>query len=135
MKKLLGMFLVQNPGMSLSYEKLRQTSELHYNISFGYPRTDTCVTCCDEQKLKKTALIKSLENSLGDDRDKIEKELKDLQNKIKLHKLKAEWFYRKKRTARLGCRKSQKKEAISMDFGRNISLPDISTSEVYFRRQ
>ena len=133
-KKLLALFLEKNPQVEISYEKFRQTFVEKFNIAFGYPRMDTCATC-DEQKAKETMLQKSLGNSSGDSRIQLEKDLSDLQNQMKLHKLKAEWFYRRKRDAKNESRKSVKTEAIAVDFGRNISLPDISTSEVYFRRQ
>lgn len=132
-KKLLALFMEKYPNIKISYEKFRETFVGHFNISFGYPRTDTCATC-DEQKAKESVIQKSLENSSGDDRAKLENDLNDLQNQMKLHKLKAEWFYRRKRNARKESRKTVKTEAIAIDFGRNISLPDISTSEVYFRR-
>lgn len=41
----------------------------------------------------------------------------------------------KEKNCKIRVQKITKKEAFAMDFGRDISLPDISTSEVYFRRQ
>lgn len=63
----------------------------HLNISFGHPRTDTCATC-DKQKAKESVIKEWLENSTGDGCIKSENDLNDLQNQMKLHKLKAEWF-------------------------------------------
>lgn len=132
-KKLLALFL-QKYNTEISYEKFRQTFVENFNISFGYPRTDTCATC-DEQKAKELSIEKSLEGAIDGNKAKLEKELKDLQTAMKLHKLKADWFYKRKRDARRQSRKTVKTEAIAVDFGRNLQVPDISTSEVYFRRQ
>lgn len=132
-KKLLALFL-QKYNTDISYEKFRQTFVENFNISFGYPRTDTCATC-DEQKVKELSIETSLEGSIGENKAKLEKELKDLQTTMKIHKVKASWFYKRKRDARRESRKSVKTEAIVVDYGRNLQVPDISTSEVYFRRQ
>lgn len=132
-KKLLALFL-QKYNTEISYEKFRQTFVENFNISFGYPRTDTCAKC-DEQKIKEDSISKSLENCTDEHRPKLEEELRQLKTAMKLHKLKADTFYKRKRDARKKSRKSFKTEAIAVDFGRNLCIPDISTSEVYFRRQ
>lgn len=53
----------------------------------------------------------------------------------KLHIKKAEWFYKLKRIAKKAAKQSHEVEAIAIDFGRNLPTPNISTGEVYFRRQ
>lgn len=47
-KKLLALFL-QQYNTEISYDTFRQTFIQNFNVSFGYPRTDTCATF-DEQK-------------------------------------------------------------------------------------
>ena len=54
---------------------------------------------------------------------------------MKLHKLRADTFYQRKRLARKEAQKSAHSEAIAMDFGRNLPLPNLSTNDVYYRRQ
>ena len=44
-KKLFGMFLEMFPKVVMSYENFRETFSTKFNISFGYPRSDTCSTC------------------------------------------------------------------------------------------
>lgn len=61
----------------------------NFNISFGYPRTDTCATF-DEQKVNELSLEKSLEDATKQNKTGLEKELHDLCNSMKLHKLKAD---------------------------------------------
>lgn len=102
-KKLLALFL-QQYNTEISYDTFRQTFVQNFNISFGYPRTDTCATC-DEQKVKELSLEKSLEGATEQNKTGLEKELQDLRNSMKLHKLKADWFYKRKRAAKRESRK------------------------------
>lgn len=87
-KQLHALFL-QQYYTEISYEMFRQTFVQNFNISFGYPRTDTCATF-DEQKVKELSLEKSLEGATEQNKTGLEKELQDLRNSMKLHKLKAD---------------------------------------------
>ncbi|XP_050302515.1 uncharacterized protein LOC126740503 [Anthonomus grandis grandis] len=95
-----------------------------FNISFGYPRTDTCATC-DEY----TAKIKAL--SAETDKHQIQQ----LTTNNILHKKRAECFYNHKKKAKIQARKNKKKEAICIDFAKNVFLPQIATNDVYYKRQ
>lgn len=57
-KKLLAMFLEKHPSVEISYEKFRDYFVSNFNISFGYPRTDTCSTC-DAQKAQEENIEKT----------------------------------------------------------------------------
>lgn len=54
---------------------------------------------------------------------------------MELHKRKADWFYRQKRIAKKQAQKCKEFEAIAMDFGKNLPIPNISTNDVYYKRQ
>ncbi|CAH1114222.1 unnamed protein product [Psylliodes chrysocephalus] len=101
------MFLQQNPEKKVSYETYRTIFVTKFNISFGYPRTDTC-SACDEHKAKKI----SIKN------DPSQKALLSrLETEHKLHLLKAETFYKRKRAARLNSQK------IPHDADRPVHVP------------
>lgn len=51
------------------------------------------------------------------------------------HLKKAQWFYTLKRNAKKEAKQNKTVEAIAIDFGSNLPMPNISSSEVYFRRQ
>lgn len=68
-------------------------------------------------------------------------ELKNMDEELKNCALKwsctkkADWFYRHKRTARKLAQKTKEFEAITMDLGRNLPVPNISTNDVYYKMQ
>lgn len=130
-KKMYDMFEDKN---QLSYETYRSIFVNHFNIGFGYPRSDTCSTC-DEFLAKTKALKVNLKNASELEKGDIEKEIKKLETENKLHKLKANVFYKRKRETRIQCQSSSQKEAIAMDFQKNLSMPNITTNDVYYKRQ
>lgn len=89
----------------------------HFTIGFGYPRSDTCSTC-DEFLAKAKALTVNLKNASELEKGDIENEIKKLETENKLHKLKANVFYKRKRETRIQCPSSSRKEAtrIAIDF-------------------
>lgn len=99
------MFLEMFPNVMMSYKKIRETFATKFNISFGYSRSDTCSTC-DEQKANEATIEKATEKSTDpDEKAKLETDLRKLQAEIKLHKLRADWFYKHKRNAKMQAKK------------------------------
>ena len=84
----------------LSYEQYRLIFVNEYNISFGYPRTDTC-SICDKYR----ADISKIESEINErDETQVEcliKQKKELMIQNELHKRKADKFYEIKRSERL----------------------------------
>ena len=101
----------------------------------GYPRTETCCWC-DEQKAKITELDRKIAATKSDDiKVQLEKDVGKLKTEKTLHLKKADWFYELKRRAKTEAKKSPTVEAIAIDFGKNLPTPNITSAEVYFRRQ
>lgn len=135
-KKLHNMYASKHPRNLISYEKFREIFSTKFNISFGYPRSDTCSTCdkfkVDEQKLQGDLAVPANKEEAV---NKIKKEIRHVQLNMKLHKLRADTFYKRKRQARKKTKKDTTIEAITMDFQKNLPLPNISTNDIYYRRQ
>ncbi|CAG4941246.1 unnamed protein product [Parnassius apollo] len=108
----------------VSYETYRTIFNTEFNISFGYPRTDTC-SACDEFKIKAKAL--RAEGNIV--------ELNRLTILNNLHKKKAQTFYDRKKNARIKSKTDVEFQAIAMDYQKNVSLPKITTSNVYYKCQ
>ena len=121
---MFSLFKEQHPNVPVSYETYRCIFNTKFNIAFGYPRSDTCATC-DEFKAKVEALSPV----------KNKNEITKLTTLNVLHKKKAETFYTRKKQARLAAKKDKKIEAICMDFAKNVSIPNINTNDVYYKRQ
>lgn len=122
--KLYHMFKEKFPNVKLSYESYRTIFNTEYNISFGYPRTDTCPTCDEHiSKRKQFQLDKNLD------------ELKKIDEEILQHKRNADKFYQKKRKSRKESKQNAKVVSICMDYCKNVSLPNITTNDVYYKRQ
>ncbi|KAL4718594.1 hypothetical protein ACJJTC_012096 [Scirpophaga incertulas] len=120
----------KNPDLKeiLSYERYRQEFK-KYNVSFGYPRSDTC-SSCDKINAELNSLKKTKEKTL-----EIERKIHDLKIEKKLHILKASVFYDRKKKAKLRAKTDKSYVAIAMDYQKNVSLPNITTNDVYYRRQ
>lgn len=145
--KMWEMFKNMYPGNKASYETYRTIFTKEFNIGFGYPRTDTC-SICDEYLAKMKCLehekqksSESLDTSLNK-KQKIVRTKQDITAEIKklttlhnLHLSKAKSFYSIKKHSKLLSRKSNVRESICIDFGKNFSIPKIPTNDVYYKRQ
>jgi len=133
-KKMYNIYKATNPS-AVSYETYRNIFNKHFNISFGYPRSDTCSTCDNftaEVKVLQTKLNVGLDASSQKD---IEDKIKKLTTENQLHKAKAEVFYERKRKARKTAMKNVEIEAVAMDFQKNLPIPNFPTNDVYYKRQ
>ena len=126
------MFNHLHPDLQVSYETYRKIFNSDFNISFGYPRTDTC-SKCDEIKISIEQATKDL--SHNPDSEQLKQALQKVQLEKDVHQRKADTFYRRKREAWLKASKDQNFEAITIDFNKNLSLPNISTNEFYYRKK
>lgn len=122
--KMFNMFKEKNSGVQVSYDSYKLIFNTKFNLSFGYPRTDTCSTC-DEFNAKLRCLHA----------EKDALEIRELTLQNELHKRKAEAFYDRKRSAKRQSRKSSNYVTIAMDFQKNVYVPNISTNDVYWLRQ
>lgn len=124
-KKMYQMFTEENSNEKLvSYESYRHIFNTQFNIAFGYPRMDTCSTC--DAYLAKAKVLEE-EKKLD--------ELKQLTILNKLHLTKAHVFYDRKKKAKKQSKNQEDFLAIAIDFQKNISLPNITTNDVYYKRQ
>ncbi|XP_072402450.1 uncharacterized protein [Diabrotica undecimpunctata] len=120
---------------SVSYEYYRKIFNHNFNIKFGYPRSDTC-SSCDKFNAEKLSLQRKLENTpMTDGKVELMQQLKNLEIQNELHLRKAEVFYARKRAARKRSMKVTDYESIAMDFQKNLPLPNITTNDVYYKRQ
>lgn len=136
-KKMYLFFREKHPARKISYESYRLIFTTKFNIGFGYPRSDTC-SYCDEVKVRKASLETQLKNIGADNQEKksvMEKQLRTIETEHKLHKLKAETFYNRKRNAKKNAQKQKTFEAITMDYSKNLPTPNITTNDVYYKRQ
>ena len=136
-KKMHNMYCQKFLDCKVSYETYRKIFVNNFNISFGFPRSDTC-SICDQHLAKTRSLKLELKNQLpGNETEmsNLEKQLTTLNTENKLHKLKADTFYKRKRAAKNKSMQSEEFEAITMDFAKNLPMPNITTNDVYYKRQ
>lgn len=134
--KMHKMFKDKYPLYKVSYEKYRTVCNNNFNISFGYPRQDTC-SSCDQYAAEVRSIEEGLKVFSEESEEKAEalKKLKTLSNENKLHLMKANMFYIRKRESRLSSQKSNDRESIAMDYQKNLPTPNITTNDVYYKRQ
>uniref|UniRef100_A0A2A4K6G5 Uncharacterized protein n=1 Tax=Heliothis virescens TaxID=7102 RepID=A0A2A4K6G5_HELVI len=135
LSKIHKMYNEKNPDNKVSYETYRNFFNKNFNISFGYPRMDTCSTCDEFQAEKKHFEIKIASLPDGHEKSQILSQLRRLEIENLAHKKRAEVFYDKKRKARLRARQDVTTVAITMDFSKNLPVPNITTNDVYYKRQ
>lgn len=134
-RKMWQLYNTKNNDAKISYDTYRKVFVNDFNISFGYPRSDTC-SFCDSQKVKSDYLQKQLaQPSLSANQQNLKKQLRDIETEVKVHKSKANCFYDRKRKAKKRARKEENFEAITMDYSKNLPTPNITTNDVYFKRQ
>ena len=135
-KKLHDMFQTKFPDVKISYETYRTIFNADFNIWFGYPRSDTC-SQCDEYIHKVSdidAKLKSEQNN-NNNNEQLVKERQTVEVQNTLHKKKAAVFYERKRAARAKAETDRTYEAICMDYQKNLPSPNITTNDIYYKRQ
>lgn len=117
---------LRNPPTS--YETYRHIFNTHFNISFGYPRSDTCSSC--DQFLAELKVLQVLRDTdvNNEMRKGIEAEINKKTVENNLHKTKADVLYQRKRMARKQAMQRSDYECIAMDFQKNLPMPNISTN-------
>lgn len=138
-KKLHQMYMDKYPNNPVSYETYMRIFNAEYNISFGYPRSDTC-SRCDTMNAKEVQIqeeLACLEKNKNDPdlKQQLDKKLRSLKADKELHLRRAQTFYDKKRLCKQRCAKYKEEEAIAMDFQRNVPVPNIASNMVYYKRQ
>lgn len=133
--KLHNMYLEKFPLNQVSYETYRQIFNTKYNISFGYPRSDSC-SMCDQYIAKLLHLEQKLKTSNSvNEKFHCVTELRKTNIAKTEHVNKANKFYDRKRLAKNFARKRTDSEAICFDFMKNLPVPNITTNDTYYRRQ
>lgn len=98
-KKMFDMFCSQNENIQVSYETYRTIFSTEFNISFGFPRMDTCSTCDEYIAKSKILEAEILLLNINTDVDQINKknsELKRLRVENTVHKKKQKNFMNEK---------------------------------------
>lgn len=134
-KKCHEMYQEKYPNLPVSLESYRKIFNNRFNISFGYPRKDTCSICDKFQAEVKGLNARLSQNVSEEEKLEITNKIKGLTTENQVHNLKAVTFYTRKRIARKYSKKTESYEAICMDFQRNLPLPNITTNDVYYKRQ
>ena len=126
------LFREKHPNETISYETYRKVFNNEYNISFGYPRSDTC-SKCDTLRSQILQVSVQIDNS-PDDRSLHQRRLR-LETEKEVHQRKAETFYTRKRYAKTKAKTTDEVMAIAFDFQREMPCPNKATNDVYYRRQ
>lgn len=130
--KLYELFQAQHPDIKASAESYRKILVNEFNIAFGYPRSDTCSSCDEYQ-----ANIKLIDAQLKDkplDNELLRKRA-DAETENNVHLARADTFYKRKRASRSKAQTDESHLSICMDYQKNLPAPNISTNDVYYRRQ
>ena len=114
------MFLAKT-GLKVSYKVYHSIFSTKFNISFSYPRSDTCSECDSLNGRMKTATDPAVTQQLKMDK--------------KLHQTNAEAFYDLKRRVKSRCQANGEDLAVAFDFMQNLPMPNITTSQVFYLRQ
>ncbi|XP_054284123.1 uncharacterized protein LOC129001018 [Macrosteles quadrilineatus] len=132
--KMHMMFKEKFPTYKVSYESYRKIFCESFNIAFGYPRTDTC-SICDQFTVKVRSLELELKNAPEFEKANITLNIRKLNVENEVHKRKAEQFYSRKRQAKRQSKVDDSLEAICIDYGKNLQVPNIPTNDIYYKRQ
>ena len=117
----------------VSYECYRKIFNSHFNIKFGYPHS----SACDKYQADLIALQKELTQTSTSEiaQNEIKEQIKITEVVNEVHKRKAQVFYERKKTARKESMKHETHDAVAFDFKKNLSMPNLTTNDIYYRRQ
>lgn len=133
--KCFELYKAKYPDLPVSLETYRKIFNERFNLSFGYPRTDTCSACDKFQAELKGLNAQLSKTTTEEEKNAVLEQIAKITRENNVHKLKAVTFYTRKRLARKECQKDPQKEAICMDYQKNLPLPNIATNDVYYKRQ
>jgi hypothetical protein len=134
------LFKEKYPNSKVSVDIYRLIFNTQFNIAFGYPRSDTCSTC-DEMIAQLKDINKELlaiqvnDEAYTEKINAIKKRKKDIIQNQELHKRRADTFYSRKRLAKTQAKNDPNFMAIALDYCRNLPCPNITTNDVYYKRQ
>ena len=111
----------QNREIKCSYESYRKIFNTRFNLSFGYPRNDTCA--------KWDELTSRIQSAATNE----EKEAINAEKTEHLHL--AEVFYTRKRAKREQSKRNSSHITLAFDYWKNLPCPNITTNDVYYKRQ
>ena len=131
--KMFEQFREQSPASTTSYESYRKIFNNKFNISFGYPRSDTCSTC--ERLAAKPACLDSEIQAGAGDAPAHQEERHQANVEKELHQRKAQVFYDRKKAAKRMAQQDPTTLAVAFDFQKELPLPNKTTSDVFYRRQ
>ena len=118
---MFDMFKQQYPNVKCCKESYRKIFTTRFNVSFGYPRQDTC-SKCDEIRAK-------IEGNPNED------EKRELMEELDNHQASAKVFYRRKISKSQESLTYNTRAAIAFDFWKNLRTPNVTTNDVFYRRQ
>ena len=113
-------FELDNGKPLVSYEYYLQYFNENFNISFGYPKTDTC-SMCDQLEVQLDAASDAIKVSVRQQKED--------------HLRKAETFYSNLRTDTRLAKGNVHIATLTFDFQQNLPLPSIPVGEVFFMHQ
>jgi hypothetical protein len=133
--KLHRMYNDSNVENQVGYSTFCQFFDSNFNISFGFPRKDTCSTC-DLLKAE-MAVAEKIILECADEETKVSasKSLHTKENEHAIHLALSAKFYDLKKDYKKKSKQQSDMACITMDFQKNLPTPNITTSDVYYRRQ
>lgn len=133
--KLHRMYCESNKENPVGLTTFRDILDSNFNFSFGYPRKDTCSNC-DLLKAEISVLEEKITMAADEEtKESLKQTLLKKEKDKKVHLARSTQFYSIKRKYRKESRKKEEIEAITVDFQKNLPTPNITTSDVYYRRQ
>ena len=111
------------PGVEkplVSYKLYLRHFNENFNISFGYPRSDTCSTC-DQLQVQLDAASDSIKNLISQQKED--------------HLRKAESFYGSLRVDTCLAKQDKHIATITFDFQQNFPLPSVPVGEIFYMHQ
>lgn len=105
----------------VKYHYFSKYFKSNFNLSFGFPKTDTCQTC------------DQLKNVI--DHETIPETKREFEIEKEVHMRKAEVFYTDLKSFIKKSKTDKEIELLSFDFQQNMTLPHIPCGDVFYKRQ
>lgn len=121
-KKMHQLFQEKHPEVKVNYWLYYKIFKERFNLRFGRPQVDTCVTCESlNTKIKSPALNEVARRSAVAE--------------LIVHKRKSKKFYHKLDEVRNKCQSDDSIAGLCFDFMMCVQLPDIPVQDIFYYRQ
>ena len=121
-KTMYQSFTLKYPNLNVKYNFYLKIFRQHFDLHFGRPQVDTCITCEELNVVLKNSHVS-------------EAQRQEAEVKLKAHKTRANKFTDTIRKTKELCQTREDMVALCFDYMQNLPLPHLPVQDIFYMRQ